>query len=62
MSDVKPQGILPLIGNLFKNSTGFQNAHIIGQAFSTRFTGNWFSVVMGQRIAGRHYPRQATGS
>jgi hypothetical protein len=47
MSDVPPQRLLSLIGNLSRNSTGFQNAHIIGQAFSTRFAGNWFSVVMG---------------
>ncbi|MCP3446541.1 hypothetical protein [Bradyrhizobium sp. CCGUVB14] len=43
MSDVKPQNLLPIVGNLGKNPTGFQNA----QSFAPEFANNWFSVVMG---------------
>ncbi len=47
MSDLKPQNLLPIVGNLGNNTTGFQNAHIIGQSFAPKFANNWFSVVMG---------------
>lgn len=43
MSDVKPQGLLALLGNLFKNKTGFQNAHIVGSNFAPA----WFRAVLG---------------
>jgi hypothetical protein len=45
-----PKDIVDLL-DLRRSATGFQRAHIVGDAFAKRFKNQWFSKLFGKNLS-----------
>jgi A nuclease family of the HNH/ENDO VII superfamily with conserved AHH len=48
-----PKDIVDLL-DLRRSATGFQRAHIVGDAFAKRFKNQWFSKLFGKNLLGQN--------